>query len=45
MGDGTILDGELDNEQRGSEEYLINNPNYNRYDFISEGDSPSFSIC
>lgn len=42
MGDGTILDGELDNEQRGSEEYLINNPNYNRYDFISEGDSPSF---
>lgn len=42
MGDGTLLPGELDNEQRGSEEYLINNPQYNRYDFISEGDSPSF---
>lgn len=42
MGDGTMLPGELDNEQRGSEDYLINNPQYNRYDFISEGDSPSF---
>lgn len=42
MGDGTILEGELDNEQRGSEDYLINNPQYERYDFISEGDSPSF---
>lgn len=42
MGDGTILPGELDNEQRGSEEYLINNSQYDRYDFISEGDSPSF---
>lgn len=42
MGDGTTLPGELDNEQRGWEEYLIRNPQYNRYDFISEGDSPSF---
>ena len=42
MGDGTILEGELDNEQRGSEEYLLNNSQYSRYDFISEGDSPSF---
>lgn len=42
MGDGMILDGELDDEQRGSENYLINNPQYSRYDFISEGDSPSF---
>lgn len=42
MGDGTILEGELDNEQRGSEEYLLRNPQYGRYDFISEGDSPSF---
>lgn len=42
MGDGNIIEGELAEEQRGSEEYLQNNPMYNRYDFISEGDSPSF---
>lgn len=42
MGDGNIIEGELPEEQRGSEEYLQNNPMYNRYDFISEGDSPSF---
>ncbi len=42
MGDGKIIEGELEEEQRGSEEYLANNPQYNRYDFISEGDSPSF---
>ncbi|WP_320163038.1 nucleoside hydrolase-like domain-containing protein [uncultured Trichococcus sp.] len=42
MGDGNILEGELPEEQRGSEEYLENNPQYNQYDFISEGDSPSF---
>ena len=42
MGDGTILEGEDANEQRGSEDYLLKNPQYNRYDFISEGDSPSF---
>lgn len=28
MGDGRILDGELAEEQRGSDEYLANNPNY-----------------
>ncbi|MBM7570577.1 DUF1593 domain-containing protein [Aquibacillus albus] len=42
MGDGNIIEGELPEEQRGSDEYLTNNPQYNRYDFISEGDSPSF---
>ncbi|RDZ06407.1 hypothetical protein C3744_28700 [Priestia megaterium] len=42
MGDGKIIEGELSEEQRGSEEYLKKNPQYNRYDFISEGDSPSF---
>lgn len=42
MGDGNILEGELPEEQRGSEEYLQNNPQYSQYDFISEGDSPSF---
>ncbi|MFC3927941.1 nucleoside hydrolase-like domain-containing protein [Streptococcus caprae] len=42
MGDGKILDGELAEEQRGSEDYLKNNPQYSKYDFISEGDSPSY---
>lgn len=42
MGDGNYIEGELAEEQRGSDEYLENNPEYNRYDFISEGDSPSF---
>ncbi|MFC4402358.1 DUF1593 domain-containing protein [Gracilibacillus xinjiangensis] len=42
MGDGKMIEGELFEEQRGTEEYLENNPQYNRYDFISEGDSPSF---
>ena len=42
MGDGKIIEGELYDEQRGTEDYLKNNPNYNQYDFISEGDSPSF---
>lgn len=42
MGDGKMIPGELAEEQRGSEEYLKNNPQYSRYDFISEGDSPSF---
>ncbi|WP_462411431.1 DUF1593 domain-containing protein [Neobacillus sp. Marseille-QA0830] len=42
MGDGKILAGELPNEQRGSEDYLNSHTQYNRYDFISEGDSPSF---
>ncbi|MCR4744739.1 MAG: DUF1593 domain-containing protein [Lachnospiraceae bacterium] len=42
MGDGNLIEGELDEEQRGSDEYLKNNPDYVKYDFISEGDSPSF---
>lgn len=42
MGDGNYLEGELEEEQRGIDAYLENNPTYNRYDFISEGDSPSF---
>ena len=42
MGDGNLIDGELYEEQRGTEEYLEKNPQYQKYDFISEGDSPSF---
>ena len=42
MGDGNILDGELFDEQRGTDTYLQKNPQYKKYDFISEGDSPSF---
>lgn len=42
MGDGNHLEGELEEEQRGTDAYLEKNPQYNRYDFISEGDSPSF---
>ncbi|MGT2907017.1 nucleoside hydrolase-like domain-containing protein [Streptococcus dentiloxodontae] len=42
MGDGNIIDGELAEEQRGSSDYLANNPTYQQYDFISEGDSPSY---
>lgn len=42
MGDGKTVEGELDEEQRGWDSYLAANPNYAKYDFISEGDSPSF---
>jgi hypothetical protein len=42
MGDGKTVEGELDEEQRGWDSYLEANPNYVKYDFISEGDSPSF---
>lgn len=42
MGDGKTVEGELDEEQRGWDDYLKANPNYEKYDFISEGDSPSF---
>ena len=42
MGDGDLIDGELDEEQRGSSAYLEANPSYQQYDFISEGDSPSY---
>lgn len=42
IGDGQYLDGELYEEQRGIDNYLEKHPEYVRYDFISEGDSPSF---
>lgn len=42
MGDGKILEGEDYDELRGTQDYLDKNPNYQQYDFISEGDSPSF---
>lgn len=42
MGDGNQLDGELPEEQRGSDSYLMNNSEYQRHEFISERDSPSF---
>lgn len=42
MGDGKHIEGELPEEQRGNAEYLQKNPQYDKYDFISEGDSPSF---
>ncbi|MDA8494903.1 DUF1593 domain-containing protein [Kluyvera georgiana] len=42
MGDGKMIDGELYDEQRGTDDYLRKNPQYQKYDFISEGDSPSF---
>lgn len=42
IGDGNYLEGELYDEQRGIDAYLEKHPEYQRYDFISEGDSPSF---
>lgn len=42
MGDGKWLEGELPEEQRGSDAYLEAHPEWERYDFVSEGDSPSF---
>jgi hypothetical protein len=42
IGDGRTVEGELDEEQRGWDSYLQANPNYVPYDFISEGDTPSF---
>ena len=39
--DGKWIDGELSEEQRGVG-WLKRNPNCQQYDFISEGDSPSF---
>lgn len=42
IGDGQYIAGELEEEQRGIDLYLEKHPEYERYDFISEGDSPSF---
>ena len=41
MEDGKWQDGELDKEQRGKN-YISRFPAYEKFDFISEGDSPSF---
>jgi len=41
MEDGKWQDGELDDQQRGVN-YISRFPAYKKYDFISEGDSPSF---
>ena len=42
MGDGRMIEGELYEEQRGTDDYLQDHPEYQCYDFISEGDTPSF---
>ncbi|MDS0527349.1 DUF1593 domain-containing protein [Clostridium sp. SHJSY1] len=42
IGDGNYIKGELEEEQRGTDSYLQKNSQYKKYDFISEGDSPSF---
>ena len=42
MGDGMYIEGELYEEQRGIDNYLEKHPEYKKYDFIYEGDSPSF---
>ena len=47
-GDGTYLEGEGDSDQFGCNEDLLDSTNwwgrraYQRYDFLSEGDSPTF---
>ena len=42
MADGKMIEGELYEEQRGTDDYLAQHKEYQRYDFISEGDTPSF---
>ena len=42
IGDGYYLDGEIESEQFGQEAWLQEHPDYERFDFISEGDSPSY---
>lgn len=42
MGDGNIIPGAPYEEQRGTDDYLKSHPEFKRYDFISEGDTPSF---
>ena len=50
-GDGTRLEGEDDPDQYGVNEALLNNEDlwvghaYQRYDFLSEGDSPAWFIA
>ena len=49
-GDGTYLEGEEDTDQYGTNEALMNNEDswlgyaYQRYDFLSEGDSPAWFL-
>ncbi len=49
-GDGTVLEGEEAEDQYGSNEELLNNDTlwvghaYQRYDFLSEGDSPAWFL-
>jgi len=42
MGDGRYLPTHPESVQRGQDTYLLSNPQYQRYDFVSEGDSPAF---
>ncbi|MDQ0222422.1 nucleoside hydrolase-like domain-containing protein [Streptococcus moroccensis] len=42
VGDGYYLEGEIDKDQFGQQEWLDTHPDYDRYDFISERDSPSY---
>lgn len=42
IGDGYYLEGEQESDQFGTDAYLAAHPEYDRYDFISEGDSPSY---
>lgn len=42
VGDGKWIEGEIETAQFTSEAYLEEHPELSRYDFLSEGDSPSF---
>lgn len=42
IGDGYYLEGEVESEQFGQQAWLNQHPDYEAYDFISEGDSPSY---
>lgn len=42
MGDGYYLEGEIESEQFGQDSYMKSHPEFGKYDFISEGDSPSY---
>ncbi|MBK0347115.1 DUF1593 domain-containing protein [Aerococcaceae bacterium zg-ZJ1578] len=42
IGDGNEIKGEVYEELRGTDLYLDTHPEYERFEFISEGDSPSY---
>lgn len=42
VGDGKWIEGEIEEAQFTSEAYMQQHPELERYDFLSEGDSPSF---